>query len=87
MAATTDQIGRDLDDELHFISWNMNGLRTFNMSEVLTKRVGTMNCSILAIQETKLTRKPYFSSTFYQFQLEIYFYVGRKYARSITSLC
>jgi hypothetical protein len=47
--------GEIIDDDLIIVSWNVNGLRSLNMKEILSTRLG-LKCSILGIQETKLTR-------------------------------
>lgn len=45
----------DGEKKIKIVSWNINGMRTLDMNEVLRK----VGCSVLSVQETKLaSNKP-----------------------------
>src|SRR3989442_5777248 len=53
------------DEEATFkiVSWNINGMRTFNMEEILSKQL--KDASIVLVQETKLASNLTFKLSLY----------------------
>lgn len=49
---TSCKEAEDLEDTLKIVSWNINGMRTLNMEEILMKQLN--DASIVLVQETKL---------------------------------
>jgi hypothetical protein len=52
-AGEEEEEGHPHPHYLKVVSWNINGIRKFQIDEVIR----TFNCSILGLQETKVPRK------------------------------